>query len=99
MYKQFSNFTKDKNREEKFSDKLIYSKYWMRANSVRNNPKLEEFLTELYYNPSKRQKLYDGINRGVSGIDSLREEINCSFEYLTNSEKQALRNGYSIYSR
>lgn len=97
MYKQFANSTKDINRE-KFSDKLLYSKYWMRANSIKNNPHLDEFLTELYYNSSKRQKLNDGLNRGISGVDSLREEINCSFEYLTNPEKQALRNGSSIYS-
>ena len=53
--------------------------------------KIKNYMQNMRYVPR-------GMKTGISGVDSLREEINCSFEYLTNPEKQALRNGSSIYS-
>ena len=96
MNKQFSNYTKDRIREENFSDKLRYSKYWLRANTVRNNPKLDNFLTEIYYDYNKRQKLKEGIERGLTGVEALKDEINNTFEYLSNTSKQCLGAGIAL---
>ena len=84
------NFTKDRNRKEKFSDKLRYSKYWIWENTIKNSPQLNNFLTELWYDYNKRQKLKEGIERGITGVEALKDEINAAFEHLSNSEKKGL---------
>ena len=71
MIQNMSNNTNDRNREEKFSDKIRYSKYWMRYNTIRNNPQLDRFLNRVYYNPELRQKLINGVSRGISGVESI----------------------------
>lgn len=86
----YTNVKENIRTREKFSEKMRYSKYWIRSNAIRNNPKLDDFLTQVYYNPTIRQKLNEGVTRGLTGIESIRDEIDKQFEYLSNSEKQGL---------
>lgn len=94
--KENNNYTNEKETirsREKFSDKMSYSKYWIRANAIRNNPKLDDWLTQMYYNPTIKQKLNEGVARGLTGIESIREDIDKAFEYLSNVEKQRIGHG------
>lgn len=86
----YTNVKENIRTREKFSEKMRYSKYWIRSNAIRNNPQLDDFLTQVYYNPTIRQKLNEGVTRGLTGIESIRDEIDKQFEYLSNSEKQGL---------
>lgn len=82
--------TNDRNRDVQFSDKLKYSKYWIWENTVENCPLLNNWLTEFYYDYNKRQKLKDGIDMGMTGVEALKDDINNTFEYLSNSQKRCL---------
>ena len=86
----YTNVKENIRTREKLSEKMRYSKYWIRSNAIRNNPQLDDFLTQVYYNPTIRQKLNEGVTRGLTGIESIRDEIDKQFEYLSNSEKQGL---------
>ena len=88
-----NNYDKEINREtskELFSTKMKYSKWWIRSKSIRNNPKLDEWCTELYYNSAKRAFLIDGVDRGLTSIEAVKHELIRNFEYLTYTEKQAV---------
>ena len=70
----YTNVKENIRTREKFSEKMRYSKYWIRSNAIRNNPQLDDFLTQVYYNPTIRQKLNEGVTRGLTGIESIRDE-------------------------
>jgi len=84
------------NEEEKFSRKMYCSKWWMRASTIRNNRRLDNFLTDIYYDESKRRNLIEGVDRGLTSVESIKNELTKEFELLTNTEKQALGAGLSL---
>ena len=75
---------------ELISTKMRDSKWWMRANTIRDNEKLDNFLTNFYYDNNKRKKIIEGVERGLTSVESIKSELNECFEFLTNTEKQAL---------
>lgn len=106
----YNNASKDKNYDnnnwgqkrennipnrENASSKLKNSKWYMRSKAIYNNPEIDDVLTDIYYDDSKRKKLKEGVDAGYTAVECIKTELVQRFKNLTNVEKQGIRNVFS----
>ena len=63
---KYNRGEKNIRNQEKFSDKMETSKFWPRAKAIRENEKLDDFITAMYNDANKRNKLIEGVQRRIN---------------------------------